>query len=100
MCGIAGILHFDASTPLRAEIESLTARVNHRGPDGKGFHVEGPVALGHRRLSIIDLATGAQPMSVAHGAVWITYNGELYNYRELREELRAAGHSFRTTSDT
>jgi asparagine synthase (glutamine-hydrolysing) len=78
----------------------MNARVRHRGPDDEGLHVQGPIALGHSRLSIIDLASGAQPMSNEDGCVWITYNGELYNFRELREELKAAGHFFRTLSDT
>jgi len=78
----------------------MTARVRHRGPDGQGLHVEAPVALGHRRLSIIDLVSGAQPMSNEDDRVWVTYNGELYNFRELRDQLKAAGHKFRTASDT
>ncbi|MBD3162757.1 MAG: asparagine synthase (glutamine-hydrolyzing), partial [Candidatus Eisenbacteria bacterium] len=74
--------------------------VRHRGPDGEGVFARGPAALGHRRLSIIDPETGDQPMSTADGAVVLSFNGEIYNYVELREELRALGHRFRTTSDT
>jgi asparagine synthase (glutamine-hydrolysing) len=78
----------------------MTDVLAHRGPDGDGFHVEGALGLGHRRLAIIDLATGSQPMATADGALWITYNGEIYNFQALRRELTALGHEFRTTSDT
>lgn len=74
--------------------------VNHRGPDAVGFHLEGPVALGHARLSIIDLAGGAQPMTNEDRSLWITFNGEIFNYVELRNELINKGHRFRTQSDT
>jgi asparagine synthase (glutamine-hydrolysing) len=84
----------------RALLKRMTDVLAHRGPDGEGFHVDGPVGLGHRRLSIIDLSTGGQPMSSADGSAWITYNGEIYNYRELRQELAALGCEFHTTSDT
>lgn len=100
MCGIAGIVDFIGRTPARAELDRMTMAQRHRGPDGEGVHISCPVALGHRRLSIIDLATGAQPMANEDGDVWVTYNGELYNYRELREELKSAGYRFRTASDT
>ncbi|MCL6546485.1 MAG: asparagine synthase (glutamine-hydrolyzing) [Bryobacteraceae bacterium] len=78
----------------------MTARLTHRGPDGSGLYLDGPIALGHRRLAIIDLAGGAQPMPNEDGSVWITYNGELYNEPALREELEAKGHRYRTQSDT
>jgi asparagine synthase (glutamine-hydrolysing) len=78
----------------------MTGALVHRGPDGEGFHVDGPVGLGHRRLAIIDLSGGAQPMAVGDGALWITYNGELYNFQELRRELCSLGCVFRTSSDT
>ncbi len=100
MCGIAGFLEFSGKPPSRAEVEAMTARVRHRGPDGHGVHLQAPVALGHRRLSIIDLVSGAQPMSSEDEQIWVTYNGELYNFRELRDRLKAAGHTFRTASDT
>jgi len=74
--------------------------ITHRGPDGEGRHVAGPVGLGHRRLSIIDLNTGAQPMCNEDGTVWIVYNGEIYNYLDLRAELVARGHTFKSTTDT
>lgn len=78
----------------------MTNSLRHRGPDGQGMHVHGPAALGHRRLSIIDLVSGAQPMANEDDRVWVTYNGELYNFVELRDQLKAAGHVFRTSSDT
>jgi asparagine synthase (glutamine-hydrolysing) len=100
MCGIAGLLEFKSGIPARPAVEAMTARLQHRGPDGLGIHIQGSVALGHRRLSIIDLATGAQPMNNEDGNVWVTYNGELYNFQELRQQLEATGHVFRTASDT
>jgi len=78
----------------------MTGAMAHRGPDDAGVYVDGPIGLGHRRLSIIDLAGGHQPMSNEDGTVWIVFNGEIYNYRELREELVAKGYTFRTNSDT
>ena len=81
-------------------IQAMTDILAHRGPDGDGMHLDGRVGLGHRRLSIIDLATGDQPMSSDDGAVWITFNGEIYNFRELRMELESRGQRFRTSSDT
>jgi len=97
MCGIAGILSFD-EPPDRAALGRMTRTLAHRGPDDEGFYVDGPCALGSRRLSVIDLATGRQPM-IADGCA-IVFNGELYNYRELRAELGAKGRRFRTASDT
>jgi len=102
MCGIAGKLYFD---PLRPVDESLLRRMcdamSHRGPDDAGIFTRGPVGLGHRRLSIIDLSPlGHQPMSNDDGSVWITFNGEIYNFPELRRELEQAGVSFRSRSDT
>lgn len=86
--------------PRRDEIERMTAAIAHRGPDGVGFLLRDGVALGHRRLAIIDPAGGRQPMSNADETIWITYNGEMYNYLGLKEELRRAGHEFVTNSDT
>src|SRR5947199_4247535 len=74
--------------------------IAHRGPDSRGDHTIGRCTLGHTRLEIIDLATGAQPLSDASGRHWISYNGEIYNYRELRNELAGHGHCFRTQSDS
>ena len=97
MCGIAGFVHADPERLADAQrLRRMTDVVSYRGPDGEGFHVQGNLALGHRRLSIIDLDTGDQPMSSDDGTVTISYNGEIYNYLELREELRSLGHVFRT----
>lgn len=101
MCGIAGVLEWGAAAPDVAVLERMTGTLAHRGPDDSGTWTEGPVGLGHRRLSILDLsAAGRQPMSTADGALTITYNGEVYNYRELRSELQAHGHGFASGTDT
>lgn len=101
MCGIAGIVDLEGTrTADRALLERMTDALTHRGPDESGYHIEPGAALGHRRLSIIDLASGQQPMSDEAGEVWLSYNGEIYNFRELRSELEAAGYAFRTRSDT
>jgi asparagine synthase (glutamine-hydrolysing) len=100
MCGIAGVLNVNQAPADPALLRRMTGTLAHRGPDGEGFFLDGPVALGHRRLAIIDLAAGAQPMSSADEHLWISYNGELYNFRELRTELVGLGYSFRTSSDT
>ena len=101
MCGIAGVLMRDSSrAPSREGLARMARVILHRGPDAYGFRISGPAGLAHRRLSIIDLVAGGQPMSSADGTVWVTYNGEIYNYPELRAEMEAAGHTFRTRSDT
>ena len=100
MCGIAGLVRQDGAPADPVLLRRMTDILAHRGPDGEGFHVEGSVGLGHRRLAIIDVSGGAQPMRSADGTVAITYNGEIYNFRELRSELEARGFLFRTTSDT
>ena len=100
MCGIAGLLRRDGVAADPDLVGRMTDILSHRGPDGRGLHVEGAVALGHRRLAIIDLSGGVQPMSTGDGTAWITYNGEIYNYRELRRELEGQGARFRTVSDT
>ena len=101
MCGISGILYHDrARRPERRVIEAMTDSLIHRGPDDGGCYLDGPVGLGNRRLSIIDVASGHQPMSNEDGTVWITYNGEVYNYAELSDELHTKGHRFQTKSDT
>jgi asparagine synthase (glutamine-hydrolysing) len=99
MCGIAGIID-TSSTPESPLIESMCRVMTHRGPDGEGYYINGPIALGHRRLSIIDLQSGSQPMSNEDGTIWITYNGEIYNFFELKKELITKGHRFKTKSDT
>src|SRR3989442_6715479 len=101
MCGISGILYSERGRrPERRVIEAMTDALIHRGPDEGGCYLDGPVALGNRRLSIIDIAAGRQPIGNEDGTVWITYNGEIYNYAELGEELLAKGHRFQTRSDT
>jgi asparagine synthase (glutamine-hydrolysing) len=101
MCGICGKLNFDVAKPVEPSLlRQMLGVIQHRGPDGGGEYYSGPVGLGHRRLSIIDLNTGDQPMSNEDGTVWVVYNGEIYNFRELRAELRAKGHRFKSESDT
>jgi asparagine synthase (glutamine-hydrolysing) len=101
MCGIAGQFNFQQREPVEREtIVRMARSIAHRGPDDEGFFIAGPIGLGFRRLSIIDLAGGHQPMSDAEETVWIIFNGEIYNYRELRAELQSKGHQFRTNSDT
>ena len=100
MCGIAGIVKSTNKTVQDRELLSMLNALAHRGPDGTGTLVDSNVGLGHRRLSIIDLAGGKQPMSTEDGSLWITFNGEIFNYIELREELKRRGHRFRTQSDT
>ena len=102
MCGIAGRVNFASGAPVaEGMVRQMCALIGHRGPDGEGVFVEGPVGFGHRRLAIIDLSPGGhQPMSAANGQVWITFNGEIYNYQELRGRLEARGHRFRSQSDT
>lgn len=100
MCGIAGIFHFNGSPVDVAQLRRMTDVISHRGPDGSGFFSAGPVGLGHRRLSIIDLEGGSQPISNEDDSIQIVFNGEIYNFIELRSELEAAGHRFKTRSDT
>jgi asparagine synthase (glutamine-hydrolysing) len=101
MCGIAGQYNFKSLAPVSPSLlRDITCTLAHRGPDDEGFHVEGPLGLGFRRLSIIDLAGGHQPMSDQDETVWVVFNGEIYNFPELRIELEALGHRFRTRSDT
>ncbi len=101
MCGICGQYKFDQPGVASLEtIKKMAASIVHRGPDDEGFYLSGPLGLGFRRLSIIDLAGGHQPMSDAEETVWIVFNGEIYNFKELRAELEGKGHRFRTRSDT
>lgn len=100
MCGICGIINFDQSPVNGAILKSMTGVLTHRGPDGEGIRTFGNVGLGHRRLSIIDIFGGAQPLSNETGEIWITFNGEIYNYKELKKELFKKGHEFKTDSDT
>jgi asparagine synthase (glutamine-hydrolysing) len=102
MCGISGA--FALEGPLgpeaRASVRAMNDALAHRGPDGDGFYDADPVAFGHRRLAIIDRAGGAQPMSNEDGSMWIVFNGEIYNHRDLRPLLESKGHRYRTSSDT
>jgi asparagine synthase (glutamine-hydrolysing) len=101
MCGICGQYHYGTGEPIdRSILERMTGSMVHRGPDDEGYFVDGSLGLGFRRLSIIDLAGGHQPMSDQDETVWVVFNGEIYNYPELKRELQAFGHVFRTTSDT
>ena len=102
VCGICGIVERDPERPAdEAALRRMTTALAHRGPDGDGVVVRGPAGLGHRRLAIIDRSpTGAQPMSDPSGAVWVVYNGELYDYLDARRDLEARGHAFRSRSDT
>ena len=91
MCGIAGIMRLDGQTVDQGELDRLTDALSHRGPDGRGTFVDRNVGLGHRRLAIIDLTpSAAQPMHSEDGDLTIVFNGEIYNFRELRAELQAA----------
>jgi asparagine synthase (glutamine-hydrolysing) len=100
MCGIAGLISLDGAAPDKAVLERMTAAVAHRGPDGAGVVLRGPVGFGHRRLAIVDLSQdGLQPMQTPDGRLSVTFNGEIYNYVELRKELEGLGHSFRTATD-
>ncbi len=100
MCGIVGIVRWDRAPVLENEIRSMCGAMVHRGPDEEGVYLGSGVGLGMRRLSIIDLDNGQQPICNEDGSVWIVFNGEIYNYRELRRELEQKGHTFRTASDT
>src|SRR5262245_39011250 len=101
MCGIAGQFNFERFEPVdRSAIYRMTRAIAHRGPDDEGYLLQGPIGLGFRRLSIIDLAGGHQPMSDVEQTVWVTFNGEIYNFKELRAELKGHGHTFRTQCDT
>ncbi|MBI2469447.1 MAG: asparagine synthase (glutamine-hydrolyzing) [Candidatus Rokubacteria bacterium] len=100
MCGIAGIVSRDGAPVTLPEVRAMCDAMVHRGPDDEGFYLGAGVGLGMRRLSIIDLATGRQPVRNEDGTVWVVFNGEIYNYRELRRALEAQGHAFYTATDT
>ncbi len=101
MCGLCGIAYAGTSRSVRTEqMQAMCDVIAHRGPDADGIHVEGSIALGHRRLSIVDLASGQQPMTSADRGTWIVFNGEIYNHAELRPTLEARGAHYRTRSDT
>ena len=100
MCGIAGILDGQGRAVEQPLVRRLCEALGHRGPDGEGYYTDGPVALGHRRLAILDLAGGGQPMSNEDGTLRVVLNGEIYNFGELRTRLEGLGHRFATRSDT
>ncbi len=101
MCGICGQYNYKNPLPVvRKTIEKMTTTLVHRGPDDEGFYVSGPLGFGFRRLSIIDLKSGHQPMSDREKSVWVVFNGEIYNFPELKKELESNGHVFHTKSDT
>ena len=98
MCGICGKYSPTGAKP--DEIRSMMQTIVHRGPDDEGIYINGPIGLGNRRLSVIDIPGGKQPICNEDESVWIVYNGEIYNYKQLRQELEQKGHIFRTNSDT
>jgi len=101
MCGICGQFNFGCQAAIRrADIEAMSRSIIHRGPDDEGYFIAGPLGFGFRRLSIIDLSGGHQPMSDSEESVWVIFNGEIYNFPELKRELEGYGHVFRTKSDT
>src|SRR5215467_3578705 len=102
MCGIAGKLSLDPDRPVSADlVRRMTDALRHRGPDDEGVWAEGPVGLGGRRLAIIDLSPfGHQPMTNEDETLWIVFNGEVYNFRDLRVDLELKGHTFRSHTDT
>src|SRR6185369_17047489 len=102
MCGICGQFNFADSTPVEVSaVQRMMDTIVHRGPDDEGCYVRGQLGLGFRRLAILDLSpAGHQPMSDPEQTVWIVFNGEIYNFRELRAELEARGHVFKSQCDT
>ena len=100
MCGIAGIVRWDGRPVAEDDIRVMCRSMVHRGPDEEGVFLGPGVALGMRRLSIIDLASGQQPICNEDRTIWVVFNGEIYNYRELRADLVRRGHTFATESDT
>ena len=100
MCGIAGKLTFDGEPVAPELLAAMTDVVAHRGPDAGGYYFGEGIGLGHRRLSIIDLSTGDQPLANEDETVWVVFNGEIYNFADVRAELEALGHRFRTRTDT
>src|SRR6266496_21114 len=99
MCGIAGYYTPDRRADV-ATARAMCEQIRHRGPDDAGYHADGGCAIGMRRLSIIDLSTGHQPISNEDGSIWIVFNGEIYSYQDLRADLLRRGHRFTTNSDT
>ncbi len=102
MCGICGKLYHSRDRTVDGELlRSMASVINHRGPDDEGIYVKGNVGLAHKRLSILDLSpAGHQPMSNEDGSIWIVFNGEIYNFLDLREDLQKRGHTFMSRTDT
>src|ERR1700759_3379912 len=100
MCGIAGIAGFGEKQVLQSEVQSMCDAIYHRGPDDHGYFCSPDAVIGMRRLSIIDLSTGHQPIGNEDGSVQVVFNGEIYNFAEIRKDLQARGHRFTTSSDT
>ena len=101
MCGIAGQFLFGQVETVSSDmLKRMCDSISHRGPDDEGYYIHGPIGLGHRRLSIIDLDSGKQPIANEDRTIWVVFNGEIYNYVELREFLISRGHSFSTNTDT
>src|SRR5258706_16186450 len=100
MCGIYGVFDRSGARVTHELIQRMGSVLHHRGPDGEGRYISNEIGLGHRRLSIIDVAGGSQPIANEDETLQIIFNGEIYNYIELREELLNAGHIFKTRSDT
>src|SRR4051794_38748732 len=99
MCGIDGVVDYGSEHSIRDSVVRMTECIAHRGPDADAFFIRDNVGLGHRRLSIIDIEGGKQPFANEDSSVVLSYNGEVYNYRELRNDLKKRGHRFRTASD-
>jgi asparagine synthase (glutamine-hydrolysing) len=100
MCGIAGFITDSSSFDRRKVLERMTESIRHRGPDGGGYYVDSSAALGHRRLSIVDVAAGQQPMANENENLWLVYNGEIYNHGEMKRNLERAGHRYKSRCDT
>src|SRR5258706_14629252 len=101
MCAVCGVINKNGQPVAPELIKTMARTMHHRGPDDEGYYTSGSAALGFRRLSIIDLSTGHQPMSNEDDTLWIVFNGEIYNFQELRAELESTGrHRFKTKSDT
>src|SRR5881409_3315145 len=101
MCGIAGLIGTERDYVAHAtEVHQMCQTIVHRGPDDEGIYLAGRAGLGMRRLSIIDLSTGHQPLCNEDGTVWVVFNGEIYNFQSLRQRLESTGHAFFTATDT
>ncbi len=100
MCGIVGLYQWTGVPIDKVRLETMTHSLAHRGPDGSGVFIDGPIGLGHRRLAIIDPSQGQQPMTNENADISISFNGEIYNYKELQSELIKLGYRFKTDSDT